>query len=230
MKYLLEFQPYIALFAGALSIISMIIGVKNTMENKKESNRDLYYKPLSIRLDFSDKKQLLPCQDAGEFAGMYQVRPLELICFQGYVKTVRLFFTNLSGKFSLQTKSINLDEIEQSFVTEKPYAEPIDLTMNPIIPIYMSELTMIAVHFLLIEGFLGDSELFMVFQAFDKETREPIIQTVFDKFHLLSDEKSEMDFPTTSEKMQGVEINTILRECSLAFKELNEKLTKIRVL
>lgn len=202
-----------------LSVYNFIMRLVDRKSDKLKENRNLYYLPLSIQPAFSNKS-LKILSSNGNF---YFCNPLELTFYQGFVKTIRLIHTDLEGQFTLRRLSYSESEINHFFTKKVPYAEPQMFEPSIILPVFQNERILIDVHFLLIEGFGGDSELFMVFYAYDEDTKQILASDCFDKYFFISTKNQKIFVPEATE-YQEKDIDYVLSLAFLDFKKLYKQL------
>ena len=54
---------FLSIVATILSVSNYIMSFKDRKKKMKQNNRDLFYRPLSVRLGFSEKIREIPCID-----------------------------------------------------------------------------------------------------------------------------------------------------------------------
>lgn len=211
--------PAFALVATGLSIYNYLVGIWDRKLRKEKDNRELYYLPLSIQTKFADEFQMIYSNE-GE---PYWLKPLEMIFHRGFVKTARLFLTNLTGTFSVRKLSYTDEELAAFFKSKKTYSEPHSFAPSILLPVFDSGRVLVDIHFILIEGFSGDTELFMAFYVYDKQSHYMIAQEVFDKYHLVSTVNQRIIVDGISEQYQR-DIDDAFSLAFADFKLLYEKL------
>lgn len=216
----------LSILATTLSVFNYMIGFRDRKKKMKQNNRDLFYRPLSVRLGFSDQMKKVPCINENEYKGDYLIKPLEMMCFQGYFKSIRLFRTNFKGRFAMTNLSLTLEELKDLFEKNEPYKELVDLGVSPIFPNYISKNTMVMCFYILVEGFLGEMQTFMIWYAFDEKTKQMIACDVLDNFVLLDKKYLNFSIDDVLGK-QSDEINTVIR---LGIESYDDLLYRIREL
>lgn len=216
----------LSFLATALGVINYMNNFKDRKKKLKQNNRELFYRPISARLGFSDKMKKIPCIDEDEYKGEYLIKPLEMMCFQGYFKSIRLFRTNFKARFSMENLSLSLEELKDLFEKDEPYKELVDLGISEISPNYVSENTMVMCFYILIEDFSGEMQTFMIWYAFDEKTKKMIACDVLDNFVLL-DKTSRSFVIDDVSKEQNDEINTVVRLGVEAYADLLSRIKEL---
>ena len=218
---------FLSIVATILSVSNYIISFKDRKKKMKQNNRDLFYRPLSVRLGFSEKIREIPCIDENEYLGFYSLKPLEMMCFQGYFKSVRLFLTDSKGHFSMKPLSLSLEELTEIFERKEPYKEKEDLGISMLVPNYRSNQIMVMYFYILLEDFLGNMQTFMVWYAFDEKKKQMIACDVLDYFVLLDRRQRSFVIDDVSQE-QNNEINIAVNLGIECYSDLLSKIKKLK--